>query len=176
MAEPKSGPVELGIRSKSAVGSGANKNMKIRLVTRVVIYDPNSKRVLLVKNRDQGFWYPPGGGWEYDRENIVECAEREVVEETGLKVKVARLLYVQEFHSAPDSISFETIWLAMPTGETGLSELHTDHDIDGKVEVAKWFLRDELRGIKVFPERLKDTFWQNIDRFLRDENPFIGVS
>ncbi|MCH7883054.1 NUDIX domain-containing protein [Patescibacteria group bacterium] len=150
--------------------------MKIRLVTRVITYDQGSKKVLLVKTRDQDFWYPPGGEWDYDKEDVVTCAEREVAEETGLEVKVIRLLYVQEFHEAPDSISFETIWLAKPTRETELNELHIDRDVDGKVEAAKWFSRGELENAKVFPKRLQNTFWENIDRFLQDENPFIGVS
>ncbi len=150
--------------------------MKIRLVTRVITYDRNSKKVLLVKNRDQDFWYPPGGGWDYDKENIVECAEREVFEETGLKVKIERLLYAQEFHDAPDSISFETIWLARPTGEVRLNESHIDHDVDGKVEMEKWFSKEELQRIKVFPKRLQNTFWENVDRFLQDEDSFIGIN
>ena len=149
--------------------------MKIRLVTRVITYDQNSNKVLLVKNRGQDFWYPPGGGWDYDKENIVECGKREVFEETGLNVTIGRLLYVQEFHDAPDSVSFETIWLARSVSETKLDELHIDRDVDGKVEVAKWFSKDEMQAIKVFPQRLQNTFWQNIERFLEDENPFIGV-
>ena len=64
--------------------------MNLRVVTRVITYDSENQQVLLVKNHDQDYWYPPGGGWEYDKENIIECAEREVYEETGLKVKVTR--------------------------------------------------------------------------------------
>ena len=150
--------------------------MKIRLVTRVITYDQDSNKVLLVKNRGQDFWYPPGGGWDYDKENIVECAEREVLEETGLGVTIIRLLYVQEFHDTPGSVSFETIWLAKPVNETMLNELHVDHDVDGKVEVAKWFSKDELQSIKVFPQRLQNTFWNNLDRFLQNEDPFIEAS
>ena len=150
--------------------------MKIRLVTRVVTYDSDSKKILLAKNRDQDFWYPPGGGWDYDKENIVECAEREVFEETGLEVRITRLLYAQEFHDAEDSISFETVWLAKPTGNTKLDEFHIDHDVDGKVEIAKWFSEKELQAVKIFPKRLQNTFWKNIERFLKEEDPFIGVS
>ena len=150
--------------------------MKIKIVTRVVTYDKDSKNILLVKNRGQGFWYPPGGGWDYDKENIVECAEREVFEETGLKIKIVKLLYVQEFHDAPGSISFETIWLAKPVNGTKLDKLHIDRDVNGKVEKAQWFSKGEVQTIKVFPERLQNTFWANIDKFLQNEDPFIGIS
>ncbi len=64
------------------------ENMNIRLVTRVVTFDPENQKVLLVKNRDQDFWYPPGGKWDYDKENVIECGAREIYEETGLKVKI----------------------------------------------------------------------------------------
>ena len=150
--------------------------MKIRNVTRVVTYDSENNKILLVKNRDQDFWYPPGGGWDYDKESIVQCAEREVSEETGLKVKIIRLLYLQEFHDSADSISFETVWLAKPATKTELSELHVDQDVDGKVEKAQWFSKDDIQNIKVFPRRLQNSFWDNVDKFMQDEDPFIGVS
>ncbi len=149
--------------------------MTIRFVTRVVTYNSAKEKILLVKNRDQSFWYPPGGGWEYEQENIVQCAEREVIEETGLAVKIKRLLYVQEFHESSDFISFETVWLALPTGTTDLNELHVDQDVDGKVEKAQWFSHDEVQKITVYPERLKKTFWENIENFLHDEDPFIPL-
>ncbi|MDO8600429.1 MAG: NUDIX domain-containing protein [bacterium] len=149
--------------------------MEIRIVTRVVVYDSEGRKVLLVKNRGQDFWYPPGGGWDYNKENIIECAEREVLEETGLSVKIIRLLYVQEFHEGLDTISFEIIWLANPIATATLNKLHIDQDVDGKVEKAEWFSEKELQDIKVFPERLRDTFWKNIEKFLKDEDPFIGI-
>lgn len=150
--------------------------MKTRNVTRVVTYDSENQKILLVKNRDQDFWYPPGGGWDYGKENIVQCGEREVFEETGLKVKIVRLLYLQEFHDTADSISFETVWLAKPSAETKLNELHIDQDVDGEVEKAQWFSKADVQNVKVYPRRLQNSFWENVDNFLQDEDPFIGVS
>lgn len=149
--------------------------MFLRNVTRVVTFDPESRKILLVKNQGQNFWYPPGGGWEYEKENILQCAEREVSEETGLKVSVKRLLYVQEFRGRENEVNFESIWLALPVSNTTLDELHVDEDVDGKVEIAKWFSREELLSVTVYPERLQGSFWTDIDKFLDDEDPFIGV-
>ena len=148
--------------------------MNLRLVTRVITYDTQSQKVLLVKNRDQDYWYPPGGGWEHEKETIIECAEREVYEETGLRVKVIRLLYVQEFHPDQDSVNLETIWLAEPTEGTKLNASHIDHDMNSQIETAQWFSKDELQDINVFPKRLQNTFWENISKFLEGENPFIA--
>ena len=150
--------------------------MNLRIITRVITYDPESRKILLVKNKDQDFWYPPGGGWHYGTENLLECARRGVKEETGLDINISRLLYIQEFHDAPDSISLETMWLAKPQSATKLDVLHVDKDVDGKVESAKWFSKNDLRGFKVFPKRLQNTFWDNIERFLREEDPFIEAS
>ncbi len=151
---------------------GNRKHMKMRIVTRVIIYDSENKKILLVKNKDEDFWYLPGGGWDYEKENIIECAEREVTEETGLKVKILKLIYLREFHDT-QLVSFETYWIAKPMEDTKLNDLHID--TDGSVETAKWFAQDELKNVKVFPERLQNTFWENIDTFLQNENPFIGI-
>jgi 8-oxo-dGTP pyrophosphatase MutT (NUDIX family) len=152
------------------------KTMNLRLVARVITYNAQSKKVLLVKNRNQNYWYPPGGGWEYDKETIIECAEREVYEETGLKVTVIRLLYVQEFHPTQDSLNLETIWLAEPIEGTKLNSSHIDHDVNSQIETAQWFSQEELQTVRVFPKRLQNTFWENISKSSEDEDPFIRVS
>ncbi|MFH1956829.1 MAG: NUDIX domain-containing protein [Patescibacteria group bacterium] len=94
--------------------------MKIRILARVVIY--NKGKILLVRNKGESFWYPPGGQWEYEKENIIEAARREVEEEVGLKVNIEKLLYLQEFRPKKD--------------------------------------------LKIFPKRLKNTFWNLINYFL----------
>ncbi|OGD30270.1 hypothetical protein A2W39_01900 [Candidatus Azambacteria bacterium RIFCSPHIGHO2_01_46_10] len=150
--------------------------MNIRILARVVTYDHEENKILLVKNKDTNFWYAPGGGWEQNKENILECAKREVKEEAGIDVEIIRLIYVQEFHATADTIFFETFWLAKPTGDRSINELHIDLDPNGAVEKAQWFSQAELQDLKVFPKRLKNTFWENIGRIIKDEDPFIGVS
>ena len=150
--------------------------MNIRILARVVIYNPEDNKILLVKNKGTNFWYAPGGGWEYDKENILQCAEREVTEEVGLSVEIKRILYLQEFHATEDSIFFETFWLAVPKAGTEINENHIDLDQNGQVETGRWFSKEELQDLKVFPKRLKNTFWDNIDKFIIEEDPFIGVS
>lgn len=150
--------------------------MDIRILSRVVVYDQKENKILLVKNKGTSFWYAPGGGWEHEKENILQCAEREVVEEVGLSVNIKRLLYAQEFHATEDTIFFEIFWLAVPKEGTEIDEDHMDLDPNGQVEIAKWYSKEELNELKVFPKRLKNTFWDNVGRMLEDEDPFIGVS
>lgn len=148
----------------------------MRLLARVVTYDKDSEKILLVKNKGMNFWYPPGGGWEYEKENILECAKREVFEETGLHVDIKKMLYAQEFHISDEAITFETFWLAELSHEQSLNENHIDLDPNGIVELAQWFSREELKDLKVFPKQLKNTFWDNVETLPDMEDPFLGVN
>jgi 8-oxo-dGTP diphosphatase len=57
-------------------------------------------KILLVNhaglNASNEFWHLPGGGIEKD-ERIQNCLIREIKEETGLNVKVAEFLFMNEF-------------------------------------------------------------------------------
>lgn len=152
-----------------------NPSKQVKIVARVVTYDRDKQKVLLMKNKGADFWYAPGEGWEYEKENIIECAAREVNEETGLNVNIKRLLYTQEFHEDANQIFFETFWLALPVGSRRTVKDHKNANPNGKIKTYQWFDEDEIRKIKVFPDRLKNTFWKNVGLFLREEDPFIGV-
>lgn len=147
----------------------------LKPIARVITYDGQANKILLVRNRNASFWYAPGGGWEIEKENILECAKREVLEETGLHVNVKKLLYMQEFHGSEDIVCLETFWLATPPHHKALHSLHIDFDPHGEVEEARWFSRTELQDLKIFPKRLKDTFWENIKYLEASEDPFIGI-
>ena len=60
------------------------------------------ERILLVKHRidDYDLWSPPGGGIEFG-EPIGECLAREFIEETGLKMKVGKFLFITEHLDLP---------------------------------------------------------------------------
>ncbi len=148
--------------------------MKIRIISRVVLYNPEKKKILLARNKNAKFWYAPGGGWEFEKENILEAAKREVKEEVGIDVNIGPLIYVQEFQESKERKYFETFWLAEYSSEIDIE--HTDLDPNGMVEEIKEFSREELQDLKIFPERLKNTFWDNVEKFKENENPFIGVS
>jgi 8-oxo-dGTP diphosphatase len=150
--------------------------MNIRIISRVVVYDQENKKILLAKNKGANFWYPPGGGWEYEHENILECGVREIKEEAGVDIEIGRLLYVQEFHATPDTIFLETFWLGAPLKNQDLLKSHADLDPNGQVEMVKWFDKGSLQELTVFPKRLKDAFWKNVGGATSEEDPFIGVS
>jgi len=148
----------------------------LRVLARVVV--THDDKILLVRNKGARFWYPPGGGWEYQEETILECAKREVKEETGYDVTVGKMLWLQEFHEG-EKIFFETFWRAViaPDNKQDTDGLmtHIDADANGMVEEAKWFTLPELNDIKVFPERIK-TMDLGVEESATSIDPFIGVS
>lgn len=73
---------------------------KLRLGCSAVIFDETRTKVLLTRRADNGLWCVPGGRME-SGESAVEACEREVYEETGLSVRVKRLVGV---YSNPDQL------------------------------------------------------------------------
>jgi len=52
--------------------------------------------LLLPPGGGEEAWLPPGGGLE-PGESLAECAAREVWEETGLRVRIGRIAFLQEW-------------------------------------------------------------------------------
>ena len=73
-------------------GERFGKQGNIRLGTSAIIFD-EQQRVLLTKRTDNGHWCLPGGAMD-SGESAAEACEREVWEETGLHVRVRRLVGV----------------------------------------------------------------------------------
>lgn len=80
-------------------GPGLGKEGKLRLGTSAIIFN-NEGKFLLTQREDNGQWCLPGGAVE-SGESVAEACEREVFEETGLRVRVKRLVGV---YSHPDQL------------------------------------------------------------------------
>ena len=107
--------------------------MQTRIATRVIIY--HQGKVLLSRNQGQDFWYPGGGGWK-DDEDLIECCQREVLEETGQKIKVIDLMYIEEFYRPQENRRTLTLFfLAQPIGEIHNNPHHFDTDTDNRLLV-----------------------------------------
>ena len=77
--------------------AAADPTLRLRLGVGVAVRDA-AGRILLERRRDNGLWGLPGGRVE-PGESVAQAAVREVWEETGLAVRVARLVGV---YSEPD--------------------------------------------------------------------------
>ena len=79
--------------SQVVYGERFGKQGELRVGCSATIFDEKREKVLLTKRADNGRWCLPGGHME-SGESAAEACEREVLEETGLKVRVKRLIGV----------------------------------------------------------------------------------
>jgi len=140
---------------------------KLRLGCSAAIFD-NEGKVLLTKRQDNGQWCLPSGGME-PGESAAEACEREVLEETGLNVRVKRLVGV---YSHPDQLivysetdKFQIVALHFEAeitgGELGLSDETSDFG---------YFTMEEIKDLEMLgrhTERIMDTLANQADAFVR---------
>lgn len=143
--------------------------MNLRTICRAVVLDQETAKILLVRNKGSDFWYPPGGGWEYESEDLIQCVVRETREEAGIDIHPVRLLYVQEFRPGNDDVHLELFWFAYPTGSTQV----VVQDLHGIVEEGKWFSKEDLEFLTVYPKRLKSQFWHELSGILTSPSLFL---
>ena len=148
-------------------GERIGRQGDIRLGCSAAIFD-ESGRVLLTRRTDNGQWCLPGGGMD-PGESMAEACEREVLEETGLSVRVRRLVGV---YSHPDQLTiypggekchivalhFEAEILS---GEPGLSDETTNFG---------YFTLDEIEELDMLgrhKERILDTLQNQPQAFIK---------
>jgi len=148
-------------------GERIAKQGKIRLGCSACIFDDQG-RVLLTKRRDNGQWCLPSGGVE-PGESVREGCEREVFEETGLRVRVKRFVGV---YSHPDQLTaysetdkFHIIALHFEAenigGELGLSDETSDYG---------YFTTEEIENLELLgrhKERIIDTIANQKEAFIK---------
>ncbi|MDE2860626.1 MAG: NUDIX hydrolase [Chloroflexota bacterium] len=125
------------------------------------------ERLLLIKSRDRHsgeiFWIPPGGGVEGD-ESVFDCARRETFEEAGILVEFDRIVYLRQFIEQRFKIHhFEVFILCSSfTGELTTENNPTVSEPDAyDVLEARFLSRREMEGETVYPQVLKDEFWDD---------------
>jgi len=118
--------------------------------------------VLLVHHQQPGhfdFWVPPGGALE-GSESVLDCARREALEETGLHVPTERIVYIEEF--VEHDYHFCKFWILCHDAVGGLTLARRPAGEQFLTE-AKFFSREEMDGIVVYPEILRDLFWKDLE-------------
>lgn len=133
------------------------KQGKIRVGCSAAIFEERG-RILLTRRADNGQWCLPGGGME-SGESAAEACEREVFEETGLRVRVKRLVgvysHADQLVVYPDGNKAHIVALHFEAevigGELGLSNETTDFG---------YFTLDEIQNMEFLgrhKERIIDT-------------------
>jgi 8-oxo-dGTP pyrophosphatase MutT (NUDIX family) len=149
-------------------GERVGKQGEIRFGCSAAIFSADRQKILLTRRADNGTWCLPSGGME-PGESLPETCQREVQEETGLQVRVTRLIGV---YSSPDrlivypdgnqfqlvGISFES---EIEAGELITSEETTDFGYFTLAET------EELEIMEHHRERIRDAFADSEEPFIR---------
>ena len=145
------------------------KEAAIRVGTRAVIF--NEKNEILVEHHltpETNYYYLPGGG-VWPREKIEDCLIREVKEETGLNVRVERLLWVRDFlEILPFIHAIEIFFLASVVG----GEFKPVHDT-APIEHS-FISHEKLETIVFYPKSLVQKLKRlRDDRNWSDDNSYL---
>lgn len=125
-----------------------------RIAARGLVVKDN--RLLFVSNEGH-YWYLPGGGVE-ENEDLCTCVEREIFEETGLKVRTGKLLYVLESFDLKDNVHKINFYFQTTLISGDISDNWSD--TDNCVQFRRYFGLEEIQAKNTFiPHFLKDGKW-----------------
>lgn len=153
--------------TQTLYGERLGKQGKLRLGTSAIIFDAD-KRVLLTRRTDNGEWCLPGGAMD-SGETAAEACEREVFEETGLHVRVKRLVGVYSDPNRlviyPDGNKAFIVALSLEaeivSGELGLS---------AETAEAGFFSLAEMETMTIFVNhklRVEDALLNQAEAFIK---------
>jgi ADP-ribose pyrophosphatase YjhB (NUDIX family) len=132
---------------------------------RVVIPDEEG-RILMVRQSHEGkdIWMLPGGGVE-SGENTAEAAVREALEETGLAIRVKRLLWHVEEVSEARGQRFVNFFLAERTGGGLTLGADPEHDAENQVlREARFLSKKEILALEnLYPDYLRSELWEALE-------------
>jgi 8-oxo-dGTP pyrophosphatase MutT (NUDIX family) len=124
----------------------------------VYVVSPDDRILLVDQERlGQRHWTSLGGGIEHG-ESIEQCAIREAYEESGLRVRLERLLTVTEFWKGAALHGVGFLFLATPDPWPQDVVLP---DVDGIATFHGygWFSREDVARLDVFPGELCLEIW-----------------
>ena len=151
-----------------AYGERIGRTAQLKIGTSAIILDEAGSKILLTRRTDNGRWCLPGGAMD-PGESLEECCVREVQEETGLVVRIVRLIGV---YSTPHRVTYyadgqrwqivTAHFLAAVTGGVlGLSDETTDAGFFSRAAIA------EMDIIDSHIERIHDFFAGQEAAFVR---------
>ncbi|HIL31155.1 MAG TPA: NUDIX domain-containing protein [Dehalococcoidia bacterium] len=140
----------------------------MRLGASGLIFDKAREQVLLTRREDNGRWCLPGGGMDAG-ESAAEACVRELLEETGLEVRVTKLIgiyttpdilmeYPDGNRIQPVAFSFEA---EITGGELGLSDETTE---------VGWYTTQEMESMDILEHhivRIRDGMENRLEAFVK---------
>jgi len=139
---------------------------KLRVRVGVVVMQEG--KVLLVRqhlSQGQEFWIVPGGGLKKN-EGLLDCARREIAEETGLEIEPVRLLYVGDFFNGERHV-VDTFWLGKVVG----GELKRRAE---EIDSLQFFEIERLSEVPVRPPAMAERLIKDLREGFGSETVYLG--
>lgn len=111
--------------------------------------------------RAREWWSPPGGGVDGKTETILECAEREALEETSLRVIAERPIYAQEHYSPHRKQRTLELFILCHLAE-GVTP--GDLKADNEISEARFFSAQTAQDVLILPEVFQSVVWGDLAR------------
>jgi ADP-ribose pyrophosphatase YjhB (NUDIX family) len=154
--------------AKIIEGERIGKLGKLALGCSATIFDASRQKVLLTRRTDNGRWCLPGGRTDAG-ESVIETCIRETLEETGLEVRVVRLLGVysspHRLVEYPDGNRYQIVALNFEVepigGALAISDETTDYGYFSWEEIG------QMDVMETHVERLTDVFSGHPAPFVR---------
>ena len=123
-------------------------------------YVTDGDKVLLVNHKKLKLWLPVGGHME-ENETPIQAVKREVKEESGLDVEIVKPANHKDEYTAaeilpaPHGISLHSVGDHQHMDMRYIGIIKGSKILNG-TEECRWFILDEIRGLKNCPEEIKD--------------------
>ena len=154
--------------TKIHTGERIGKQGRLRVGCSATIFDASGTRVLLTQRSDNALWCLPSGAMD-PGESAEEACQREVWEETGLRVEVLRLAGIyttpNELIEYPDGTKVQIVALSfvarVTAGTAGLSD---------ETLAFGWYTPAEMENLPMVPShalRVRDAFANQASAFIR---------
>jgi ADP-ribose pyrophosphatase YjhB (NUDIX family) len=149
-------------------GERAGKAGRLTIGCAAVIFNATRQAILLTRRHDNGRWCLPGGHME-PGERVDEACVREVEEETGLEVRIERLIGVYSGYDRlveyADGNRFQIVGLCFEATAIGGTLGGSD-----ETTAYGYFTLEELALMDVVEhhlERIRDAFTPHLQAYIR---------